>query len=437
MGLFRALLAKDLRLLRADKRAVMINLAAPLVLAPLIGYIFAPKETPASRIDLAVVDLDGSARSGALTAKLSKDDAFEVRTLTEGEARSDIEEGDLTAAVVLPAGLGDHLDMSGLFRSDRPMVRILLDPSREIEGQVVEGLLSRYTMEVLGTGFQDRKVGIEQFRTGLDWVDEIDGDEKERRLWRDFFQAGEKALLAGDAGLAEAAAAQEASGQQKETASEGFRMPVEIASEEVVRAGQPYNSYAHTFAGMLVMFLLFGAVETGGGIFTEQKQGTWRRLRLAPGNRSWALAAKATALFLLSLAVAALLYAVGIAFFGIRVHGTWPGFILVTAAYCLCVAAFSLLLAGLGRSEGQVRGLATFAILVMSFIGGAWFPLWLMPSWMQTAAKAVPTSWAMGGIESATWRGLGLAEVLPDVGALLGFTLVFTVVGLKSFRWDR
>ncbi len=431
---FSALLKKDLRLLLADRRGLLINLAAPLVLAPFIGYLFAPKDTPASRIDLAVIDLDRSVKSASLIEKLAADDSIEVRTATADRARAEIEEGDLTAAVILPDGLGDHLNITGLFTDERPRIQLLVDPSREIEGEVIEGLLARYTMEILGTGFQDRGVGIEQFELGLDSVDQIGGSEDERARWREFFSSGIKALETGGLGHSVEGSAAEGEGEE---AVGGFTLPIEIAKEEVVRSGHDYNSYAHTFAGMLVMFLLFGSIETGGGILEEQRRGTWRRLRLAPGRRSWALASKAAALFCSSALTTIVLFAFGIAFFGIRIHGSVVGFILVALTYCLCVAAFSLMLAGLGRSEAQIRGIATFAILLMSFAGGAWFPIWFMPDWLVTAARAIPTSWAMRGLENMTWRGLGLGAALPDAAALLGFTILFAVVGVKTFRWDR
>lgn len=433
---FSALLKKDLRLLLADRRGLLINLAAPLVLAPFIGYLFAPKDTPASRIDLAVVDMDRSVKSASLIEKLASDDSLEVRTATASQARADIEEGDLTAAVILPAGLGDHLNITGLFTDERPRIELLVDPSREIEGEVIEGLLARYTMEILGTGFQDRDVGIEQFELGLAHVDEIDATDEERSRWREFFQAGVKALETEGVGWGDGASGPEVDDGEVETGG-GFTLPIEIATEEVVRSGHDYNSYAHTFAGMLVMFLLFGSIETGGGLLEEQRRGTWRRLQLAPGRRSWALASKAAALFCSSALTTVVLFAFGIAFFGIRVHGSVAGFILVALTYCLCVAAFSLMLAGLGRSEAQIRGIATFAILLMSFAGGAWFPIWFMPSWLVTAARAIPTSWAMRGLENMTWRGLGLSAALPDAAALLGFTILFAFVGVKTFRWDR
>lgn len=431
---FSALLRKDLRLLLADRRGLLINLAAPLVLAPFIGYLFAPKDTPASRIDLAVVDLDRSVKSASLIEKFAADDSLEVHTAEADRARADIEEGDLTAAVILPAGLGDHLNITGLFTDERPRIELLVDPSREIEGEVIEGLLARYTMEILGTGFQDRSVGIEQFELGIASVDQIDGSEDERARWREFFSSGIKALEAGNLGRSGEGSDAEGEGEK---AGGGFTLPIEIATEEVVRSGHDYNSYAHTFAGMLVMFLLFGSIETGGGILEEKRRGTWRRLQLAPGRRSWALASKAAALFCSSALTTIVLFAFGIAFFGIRIHGSVVGFILVALTYCLCVAAFSLMLAGLGRSEAQIRGIATFAILLMSFAGGAWFPIWFMPDWLVTAARAIPTSWAMRGLENMTWRGLGLGAALPDAAALLGFTILFAFVGVKTFRWDR
>ena len=62
---FLALMRKDLRLFFADRRAVMMSVVAPIVIASFFGYIFGggAGNGDASRISVLVADQEGSALS--------------------------------------------------------------------------------------------------------------------------------------------------------------------------------------------------------------------------------------------------------------------------------------------------------------------------------------------------------------------------------------
>ena len=49
----------------------------------------------------------------------------------------------------------------------------------------------------------------------------------------------------------------------------------------------------------------------------------------------------------------------------------------------------------------------------------------------------LPTRWAVDGLEGATWRGLGLAGLLPKAAALVGFAGLFGTLAVVRFRWEE
>jgi len=422
---FRALIKKDLRLLLADKRTLLINMIVPVVLASFVGYIFAPRSGPASRIQIGLVDQDDSARSRALAKDLAAEEALEVVPLDETTARKRIAEGDLTAAVVIPAGTGAKIGLTAMFTDQKPHIDLLIDPSRNIDAKVIEGLLTKVAMQQVGRAFGSRQQGTEQLEQARAWAEKM-GDAEQREQWTSFFDAGVRAMASTPD---QAAGADGAKG--------GFQMPIEIEQAPVLRQGARFNSYAHSFAGMIVMYLFFVATDGGVGVIEERTRGTWRRLRIAPVRRSKLLVSKVFATFLQALLVALVVYAFGAAVFGIRIQGSVVGFAAVVLMSAVCVASFALLLMGLGRSRSQVQGYSIFAVLVMAFLGGAWFPVFLMPDWLQAASMAVPTHWMMQGLTATTWRGLGMEAVWLPLAALAGFSALFAGIGLKAFRWEE
>ena len=85
---------------------------------------------------------------------------------------------------------------------------------------------------------------------------------------------------------------------------------------------------------------------------------------------------------------------------------------LVAIAFAVLTSTFGLLIAALGKTPEATRGLAILATLLLVMLGGAWVPTFVFPEWLQTATLVVPTRWAVDGLEAMTWRGLGFEAAL-------------------------
>jgi ABC-2 type transport system permease protein len=42
----------------------------------------------------------------------------------------------------------------------------------------------------------------------------------------------------------------------------------------------------------------------------------------------------------------------------------------------------------------------------------------------------------MQGLTDLSMRGLGLVDILPEAGVLLGFAAVFFVIGVRRFKYE-
>jgi len=92
-------------------------------------------------------------------------------------------------------------------------------------------------------------------------------------------------------------------------------------------------------------------------------------------------------------------------------------------------------MAGLARTEQQLRSLGVLVNLVLSFLGGAWMPSFLMPGWMQSVSLFLPTHWVTEGLAAMTWRALPMEAGLYPASIVAAFGLVFGLIGLRTFRW--
>jgi ABC-2 type transport system permease protein len=211
-----------------------------------------------------------------------------------------------------------------------------------------------------------------------------------------------------------------------------------VTTDQPMSAGPKYNGYAHAFAGMAVQFILFMGIDAGISVLLAQRQGLWNRLLASPISLHTVLAARATSSALIAFALLLFIFAVAGLFFQVQIAGSLLGFLGVGLSFAMVTATFGLLIAAFGKTPEAARGMATFATLIMVMLGGAWVPSFLFPQWLQSLTLAVPTRWAVDGLDAMTWRGLPLDAAWAPMLAQLGFAALFGVLALWKFgRQDR
>jgi len=427
MKALSALVRKDLVLYFSNKRAMMITLAAPVLIAAFFGSVLGGAPKKPSKVPVAVVDLDMSAVSRSIVASMKADTAFDLKELAQPEAVALVREGKSRAAVVIPSGFGDAAPKAMFApRARKPEIAVHFDPSQAMAVQLVRGLLAEHVMKgVSSAAFSPESNG----KLMADMRQEVASAamaEGERRDLLALFESVERMQSHAKPGRAGPGGAG------------GFSMPFTTAQVEVAgKANAKYNPFSHSFAGMGVQFVLFMGIEIGVGLLLMRRMGLWKRLRAAPVSRSLLLGSRIASGTLIATLLLAGIYAAGIAFFGVRIEGSVAGFIAIAVAFAILTATFGLLIAALGKTPEATRGLAVLATLLLVMLGGAWVPAFVFPEWLQTATLFIPTRWAVDGLEAMTWRGLGFEAALAPVGAMLAFSAIFALLAIKRFDWEE
>ncbi len=70
-----------------------------------------------------------------------------------------------------------------------------------------------------------------------------------------------------------------------------------------------------------------------------------------------------------------------------------------------------------------------------NLVGGVYYPIEVMPNWLQAAAKLLPITYALRGMRLALLAGASWAELAPDLWALLFFCLLLFPFSLWVFRY--
>lgn len=422
-----AIAKKDLKIFFQDRKSLFFYFAVPILIAIFFGYLFSPKDSrERTKIPIFVADKDHSSISQAVIKGLKGDELLEVFMDSPQNIQEKVRKGKGTIGLIIPAGFGKATVKAFFQGGKKPELPLFYDPSHWAEMGVVRGLLLQYLMQgVMQEAFsgvmgrQNLKEALEQVKTSK----EIKPEDK--KMLTEMLQS---VLNWMDSTQKEG----------EEAPTMNFQIPFTLHEKEVTAGSSiAYNSYAHSFAGMGVQWVLFFAIELGVGILLERKMGLWKRLRAAPLKPFSIILGKGLYGAFISFLCLGVIFAFGMLFFGIRIHGSFLGFLLICLAFSFMTSIFGLLLAAIGKTPEATRGIAIMVVLLTVMLGGGWMPAFIFPKILQQLSLLIPTRWAMDGLDGMTWRGLNLSFALTCTGILCLFTLLFGLIVLWQFRWEE
>jgi len=168
----------------------------------------------------------------------------------------------------------------------------------------------------------------------------------------------------------------------------------------------------------------------------QRRSGLWKRLRAAPLSRFVLIGSRAASSAIIAMTIMFVVFGFARAVFGVKIEGSFAGFIGVCAAFALMTAAFGLLVSVAGKTPEATRGISILVTLILVMLGGSWVPTFIFPQWLQNITFAVPTRWAVDGLDGMIWRGLSFNAALAPIGAMLGFAVLFGSIAIWRFRWE-
>ncbi|MEW4568666.1 ABC transporter permease [Tautonia sp. JC769] len=454
-----ALVVKDLRVFAADRYALTLSFVAPIALASFMALIFGGAgSSPQSKIAIRVTDEDDSPISRRIVLGAQDDPALDAIESPLDASREAVRKGDAALSVVIPRGFGEA-SADALYGDAAPPALVFLhDPMSQSEINLARGLLTRVvleavTAEAMPDGGNDdlldllddeliasdapatdealeRAEFLSLFPGQDDWWQSPDPEAEAARL----------ELVDAFPALADWFESEPVAFEPVEESRQGLTLPFKTEETSIAprgAAGEQAALAAHAFAGMVVQFVLFSAVEWGVVLLQERRRGMWKRLRAAPISRSTLMLSKVLSCAIVSLVITLVVFTAGALLFGYRLEGDVLGFVALAVAFAVMASAFGLTVATLGRSPQGARSVALLGVLVMVMLGGCWIPSFLFPEWIQAFTPAIPTRWAIDGFDGVFTRGFSFGETLPMISALGFFGLGFAGWALLAFRWNE
>jgi len=407
--------------LRRDRVVWVLTFVVPVIFFSVFAVIFSGQSKSSTPvIPVAIVNEDDSELSRRLVAALEKERGLKIvapearstgATLSRDDAKEMVHSGTVSAAIVVPKGLGENF-MN--FTADRPSIEILADSSDPVAPQMLSGLLQGLAMTASPDSLMQG--GIDQLKK---WGGPLTPEQKQAieqamQFMKKPADNGDKEGNSNNAGL----------------------LSVQVV--DVLGQDKANPVIAFYAAATAVMFLLFSCANgAGGSLIEEVENGTLDRLLSSNLTMTQLLTGKWLSFVLLGILQISVMFLWGWMVFQLELWSHLSGFIVMTATTAAAAAAFGILLGTICRTRGQLTGVSTTAILLMSAVGGSMFPRFAMSDTLKNIGLATFNAWALDGYQKVFWRDAPVWQLWPQLLVLLALTAVFMAVSrYVARRWE-
>lgn len=402
---------KELKRRMREPATFLLWLAIPLLVCLLLGLATGSrggKATP-PRVHLLIADEDATFLSGMLVGSFSQGalgDFFRVENVDAAEGQLRIERGKASALLVIPRGFGQAL-------IDRRPTRLKLvkNPAQRILPEIAE-----QTLEILADGayylqeiFADPLDMIRraQARSGAD-ISDRDVASVAISVRHAIDGAGRYLFPpALEVNVTHPASSSSDSGPDRMTSIGLLFLP-----------------------GMVFMGLFFTSQSLSEEIWLEREHGTLARLAIAPSSLLAVLSGKLIAAFVVLGLLAAGALGGGSLLFDlpaarIPLAAAWSA---LAGTALVALLLLLQLFAPNARAGSVLTSLIGFPLLM---VGGSFFPLDTMPSFLATIGRLTPNGWALTRLMELLRSEAGPVEILPPAAILLASILVLLFVARR------
>lgn len=193
------------------------------------------------------------------------------------------------------------------------------------------------------------------------------------------------------------------------------------------------RSFYQVIPGFAVMFLLFSILGGSGKLIEERNNKTLRRILISTTKRRDLIIGKWIGMTLQGFIQSVILFLAGAFLFKISLGSiTYLLAFLLLAA--MCTGAIGVFIASISKSLAQATGMSMLLFMVMSALGGSWWPLEMTPSFMQKIGHFTFNYWAVSGIKKIIMYDQTLPGTGKEVFILILVCGVFLMLSDKVFQ---
>jgi len=172
-------------------------------------------------------------------------------------------------------------------------------------------------------------------------------------------------------------------------------------------------------------------------VVTARERGIIKRFRGTPMPAWLYLAAIVVQTVVVIAATVAVLVAIGVVFYHLRVTGsTVVGLVVYTVVGTATMCAIGLALTRVATTADSASAIGPFSTVTLAFVSGVFIPVATMPLWLVDVGKVFPLAHLATGLQTAFIDSGSTGLDGQDIGVLVVWMVVAAAVALRTFRWE-
>lgn len=183
-----------------------------------------------------------------------------------------------------------------------------------------------------------------------------------------------------------------------------------------------------------VLVCLVGTVLATLNIVTEKESGTIEQMNVSPVRKSLFILSKIIPSWIIGLAILTLSLIIVWALYGVVPLSSYLSIYVVSFLFLVAMVGFGVLISTACKNQQQAMLLCFFFLLIICLLCGMWSPIGSMPVWAKIIADINPLRYYVEAIRLFFAYGSSLRDVLPHMGMLCVFIVIFNGWAIWNFR---
>ena len=417
----RATIIKDLLILTRDKVGLLTMFAMPIVLAIVITALQNStfELVNDNKVPLLLCNKDTGEISRQLVTAIEKVGIFNLKQVIANQSEKEISDRmhakDALIAIIIPTDFSAKITLKAKNISSKALRDFGMDTDtvNAVSNQVEPVTLLYHP--VLQESFRQSIKGA--LRSTLQLV------ESKQILKSLYFSLNEKEL-------------------PEQLENEILDNQIAINEIPISRDGSRRipNATQHNIPAWTIFAMFFVVVSLGSSVVKEKLNGSFVRLKTLPTNYFLALLSKQVTYLFVTLAQAAVIFAIGIWLFpfmglpGLNLPSDLIGLFLVALICGWCAVSFAICIGVFAQTQEQANGIGAVSIVLLAAIGGLLVPSFAMPDSFKTIIKLSPLHWGLEAFYGLFLEGGKLKDILKNILPLFAITVFLQLIALGGLK---
>ncbi|MCL6524120.1 MAG: ABC transporter permease [Thermoflavifilum sp.] len=204
--------------------------------------------------------------------------------------------------------------------------------------------------------------------------------------------------------------------------------------------GRKYTTIDFILPGMLGFALLSAGIFGTAFVFFNLRQTlVIKRFFATPIRKGNIVLGEALARVVFQMLNAIIIIALGYFLFGFTLYHGWitvMEMLGLSFVALIVFMGFGFIISSIARNESSIPPLANIVTLPQFLLAGTFFPIDVLPNWLQPICRIMPLSFLNTALRQVAFEGASLGQVLGPLLGILIWGVVIYAITFRVFRWE-